>query len=495
MVNGSVQHSYTMVRSKGIFLRGCPVRPARLIGVATAVGALLVLAPLGRGAAAAEPDRDSARAYAERLAEAASKEFTAILEKQRLAQAQPDVAAGGRKDGERPATSPLRWLQYSSERFQALMRMLAAMPAPSRPSDPVADTEKKAAARAPLAGKTGEADKGTPAAQPKAEQAPVPVADAKAEEERPLAGRRRAEPDKQTDEARADQAKSADAKAREDATRAADAKAAVDTRKAAEAKAADEAAKAAEAKRAADATAAEDAKKAADAKAADEASAAETKRVADAKVADDARKAAEAKRAEDVNRAAHEAKKAADAADKAEETRQVPEAEKTAAAKRVVDAKVTAEAKQAPPAAHDRRRHTAPATCSNAGAKISLPGWYVAKNGDTLWGIARAHYGYGRGYRRIHAANRRSIRNPDRIYVCQRIYIPRKGRRKAADTEPASPAPGARPPVRTGHRQRRRSGLKPRSCNASIEPRAAARSRVRPRASSLRPSSCGSSRA
>ena len=492
MVNGSVQHSYTMVRSKGIFLRGCPVRPAHLIGVATAVGALLVLALLGRGAAAAEPDQDSARAYAERLAEAASKEFTAILEKQRLAQAQPDVAAGGRKNGERPATSPLRWLQYSSERFQALMRMLAAMPAPSRSSDPVADTEQKAAARAPLAARTGEADKGTPAAPPKAEQAPVPVADAKAEEERPLAGGRRAEPDKQTDEVRADQAKSADAKAREDATRAADAKATVDTRKAAEA--ADETRKAAEAKRAADATAVEDAKKAADAKAADEARAAETKRVADAKVADDARKAAEAKRAADAKRAAHEAKMAADA-DKAEETRQVPEAEKTAAAKRVADAKVAAEAKQARPAVHDRRRHTAPATCNNAGAKISLPGWYVAKNGDTLWGIARAHYGYGRGYRRIHAANRRSIRNPDRIYVCQRIYIPRKGRRNAERTEPASPPPGARAPVRTGHRQRRRSGLKPRSCNASIEPRAAARSRVRPRASSLRPSSCGSSRA
>ena len=45
--------------------------------------------------------------------------------------------------------------------------------------------------------------------------------------------------------------------------------------------------------------------------------------------------------------------------------------------------------------------------------------------GDSLWSIARVHYGYGRSYRRIHAANRRAIADPRRIYPCQRIYIPR----------------------------------------------------------------------
>jgi len=52
----------------------------------------------------------------------------------------------------------------------------------------------------------------------------------------------------------------------------------------------------------------------------------------------------------------------------------------------------------------------------------------VVKGGDTLWGIAQVYYGSGVRYRRIRAANRRSIRNPHMIHVCQRIYIPR-GRR------------------------------------------------------------------
>lgn len=52
------------------------------------------------------------------------------------------------------------------------------------------------------------------------------------------------------------------------------------------------------------------------------------------------------------------------------------------------------------------------------------PGGYVVRRGDTLWGIARRHYGNGEGYRRIYRANRGRIRNPNRIYVNQRIYLP-----------------------------------------------------------------------
>jgi len=58
-----------------------------------------------------------------------------------------------------------------------------------------------------------------------------------------------------------------------------------------------------------------------------------------------------------------------------------------------------------------------------------LPGWYVVKQGDTLWAIAQRHFGDGRHYRRIHAANRRRIRSANLIYACQRIYLPPAVRR------------------------------------------------------------------
>ncbi len=51
-------------------------------------------------------------------------------------------------------------------------------------------------------------------------------------------------------------------------------------------------------------------------------------------------------------------------------------------------------------------------------------GMYVVRRGDTLWGIAKRHYGKGSTYRRIYGANRRRIRNPNRIYPRQRLYIP-----------------------------------------------------------------------
>ncbi|MCP4781413.1 MAG: LysM peptidoglycan-binding domain-containing protein [Hyphomicrobium sp.] len=51
-------------------------------------------------------------------------------------------------------------------------------------------------------------------------------------------------------------------------------------------------------------------------------------------------------------------------------------------------------------------------------------GMYVVRWGDTLWGIAKRHYGKGSKYRRIYGANRRRIRRPNRIYPRQRLYIP-----------------------------------------------------------------------
>ena len=55
-------------------------------------------------------------------------------------------------------------------------------------------------------------------------------------------------------------------------------------------------------------------------------------------------------------------------------------------------------------------------------------GMYVLRRGDTLWGIAKRHYGKGSSYRRIYRANRHKIRRPNLIYPRQHLYIPSRRR-------------------------------------------------------------------
>lgn len=64
--------------------------------------------------------------------------------------------------------------------------------------------------------------------------------------------------------------------------------------------------------------------------------------------------------------------------------------------------------------------------CRAAGEKILLPGRYTVARGDNLWLIALRHYRTGYYFRRIYLANRDIIRNPNRIYACQRLYLPRR---------------------------------------------------------------------
>ena len=59
-----------------------------------------------------------------------------------------------------------------------------------------------------------------------------------------------------------------------------------------------------------------------------------------------------------------------------------------------------------------------------AGQRITPPGVYVVKRGDSLWRIARRHYNRGSLYPVIHRANRSKIRVPRLIYPCQRIRLP-----------------------------------------------------------------------
>ena len=75
------------------------------------------------------------------------------------------------------------------------------------------------------------------------------------------------------------------------------------------------------------------------------------------------------------------------------------------------------------------REKTASRSCETAGTQVEPPGWYVVKQGDTLWSIAERHYGAGWRYKRIYAANRRHMHNPHRISACQRVYLPRVMRR------------------------------------------------------------------
>lgn len=53
--------------------------------------------------------------------------------------------------------------------------------------------------------------------------------------------------------------------------------------------------------------------------------------------------------------------------------------------------------------------------------------FYTVKSGDTLSGIAKAHYGNSGEYMRIFEANRPMLKDPDKIYPGQTLRIPAKG--------------------------------------------------------------------
>jgi nucleoid-associated protein YgaU len=49
---------------------------------------------------------------------------------------------------------------------------------------------------------------------------------------------------------------------------------------------------------------------------------------------------------------------------------------------------------------------------------------YTVKKGDTLWAIAKAHYGEGSKYNAIFEANRPMLKDPDKIYPGQTLRVP-----------------------------------------------------------------------
>ena len=50
--------------------------------------------------------------------------------------------------------------------------------------------------------------------------------------------------------------------------------------------------------------------------------------------------------------------------------------------------------------------------------------WYEVKKGDTLWKIAKEHYGDGSLYPEIFKANQDVLTDPDKIQVGQKLRIP-----------------------------------------------------------------------
>jgi nucleoid-associated protein YgaU len=50
--------------------------------------------------------------------------------------------------------------------------------------------------------------------------------------------------------------------------------------------------------------------------------------------------------------------------------------------------------------------------------------WYEVQKGDTLWKIAKEHYGDGSLYPEIFKANQDVLSDPDKIQVGQKLRIP-----------------------------------------------------------------------
>ncbi|MFA9462918.1 MAG: LysM peptidoglycan-binding domain-containing protein [Velocimicrobium sp.] len=51
-------------------------------------------------------------------------------------------------------------------------------------------------------------------------------------------------------------------------------------------------------------------------------------------------------------------------------------------------------------------------------------GYYVVQKNDTLWAIAKKYYGEGAAYTKLYHANKDKIKNPNLIYVGQKLTIP-----------------------------------------------------------------------
>ena len=134
------------------------------------------------------------------------------------------------------------------------------------------------------------------------------------------------------------------------------------------------------------------------------------------------RKAAERKRAEEL-RIAAAAPKLIEPAQTARKRASAPVIEEGSATRGVPTSVITPGRSLPPPPRKEERRV---AECPAAGRRVSLPGAYIVKSGDTLWKIAERFYSDGEAYQRILKANKGKVPNPDIIEPCLKLILPRR---------------------------------------------------------------------
>jgi nucleoid-associated protein YgaU len=357
--------------------------------------ALLLTGSAHMGATlAATSAEERVRAQAEAMADAASKEFNAFMERQNLAQANPQKPAGVTVKTEEREPGLLGWFRQSGFSFQNLMRKLAGEQATPPAWDPVADARTRMPAEQQPTQTASAATAKPPAEAPKAAEAKPAVSDKREPDART------AKPPQKTDPAKPAEAKPADTKPKADAARP-DVKQTAKPAETTPTKGVD--------------TAKAPAKDAASPK---------PPVVADAKPAVSP-KPSEVKAPAAAPAPAPPAKA---------ETPKAP-----AVAKAPVPAGKTAMV-TAPPATPDakpqagkskpRARASLPPVAACRGAGTLSNGWYTVRQGDSLWRIAERHLGSGTRYRVVQAANRRGIADAGLIRACQRIYIPGHGGRR-----------------------------------------------------------------
>jgi nucleoid-associated protein YgaU len=89
-----------------------------------------------------------------------------------------------------------------------------------------------------------------------------------------------------------------------------------------------------------------------------------------------------------------------------------------------------ASAKPAAPKGTEARQGGARSATQGSPASGALAGenkhtqWYEVQSGDTLWKIAKQHYGDGNLYTEIFKANQDVLTDPDKIKVGQKLRIP-----------------------------------------------------------------------
>jgi nucleoid-associated protein YgaU len=345
------------------------------------------------------------------------------------------------------------WLARANREFQGVVIKELSEPstgavaedelAKKRAAEKAAEDARKAAADAAAKDDADRAASSAPVAQPSAPKVDTVIEDERRrrdEQERIAAQEREAKEkaDRQRDAELADQrAREAQLKEEQEAKRKAD------EERAAQLKAEQErlAQLKAEEERAAEAKRAAEAREKAEQQARDRE---EAQRQAEIKRQEELRRA-EALRAEEERKAEAQREEAARQAEaKIAEERRL--AEEAARVKEQASAKVAApEPPQkadvaAAPAASDvasnyepdsaksNSSHRQAASCKNAGRRLKKSGRYVVKSGDTLWAIAKRHYRKGSKYPKIYNANRKLIHDPDLIYPCQKIKVPRARR-------------------------------------------------------------------